>query len=599
MSHSPSYYKSDAQANYSNKTFVIALLSLLLLIAITSAAHAHETPIAHSHGEKLSTNTVAATSNAVSEETLLAQDDTLLAQNKQSLTTPANLAISKGDAIEQFVAADFTKRQTMLNQWPGSVESLDTLVELIKNDELYQGNGGQTYLLNSEDELFTYPAKQLTTEWPSDLAQVTLTNTLRSALVFGQAKVKLESNDPTQRVQAVAILADNIEQLDPALISTAATNEEDDDVKTALSTLQARIDFRDGDVTKQTAALSVLADSDSPQVLVDVKKALAADDIDPVLKSALLDAEDSIEQRITISTWIGHLFTGLSTASILLLAALGLAITFGLLGVINMAHGELIMIGAYATYMVQNLFQAYFPSMTGWYLVAAIPVAFLVSAIIGMVIERIIIRPLYGRELETLLATFGVSLILMQLVRMIFGAQNVEVSNVDWLSGAYQVSSSLALPFNRIAIIGFTIIILMLLVYLLNKTRFGLFVRAVTQNRQMARAVGISSARIDMLAFGLGSGLAGLAGCALAQVGNVGPDLGQTYIIDAFLVVVVGGVGQVWGAVLASLGLGVSGTVLEIGIGAVMAKIVLLVLVILFIQKRPQGLFALKGRFVD
>ncbi len=599
MSHYSSYYKSDAQANYFNKTFIIALLSLLLLIAITSPAHAHETSAVHSHGEKLSTNTVAATSNAVSEETLLAQDDTLLAQNKQSLTTSADLAISKGDAIEQFVAADFTIRQTMLNQWPGSVESLDTLVELIKNDELYQGNGGQTYLLNSEDELFTYPAKQLTTEWPSDLAQVTLTNTLRSALVFGQAKVKLESNDPTQRVQAVAILADNIEQLDPVLISTAAANEQDDDVKTALSILQARIDFRDGDVTKQIAALTVLADSDSPQVLVDVKKALAADDIDPVLKSALLDAEDSIEQRITISTWIGHLFTGLSTASILLLAALGLAITFGLLGVINMAHGELIMIGAYATYMVQNLFQAYFPSMTGWYLVAAIPVAFLVSAIIGMIIERIIIRPLYGRELETLLATFGVSLILMQLVRMIFGAQNVEVSNVDWLSGAYQVSSSLVLPFNRIAIIGFTIIILMLLVYLLNKTRFGLFVRAVTQNRQMARAVGISSARIDMLAFGLGSGLAGLAGCALAQVGNVGPDLGQTYIIDAFLVVVVGGVGQVWGAVLASLGLGVSGTVLEIGIGAVMAKIVLLVLVILFIQKRPQGLFALKGRFVD
>lgn len=597
MSRYYSYSKSDAQANYSYKTFIIALLSLaLILISIASPTHAHETPLVHSHDhdEATSLNTVAATSNAASNKTLLAQ-------NEKSVTTPtpANLAISKGDAIEQFVAADFTKRQTMLNQWPESVESLDTLVELIKNDELYQGNGGQTYLLNSEDELFTYPAKQLTTEWPSDLAQVTLTNALRSALVFGQAKVKLASNDPTQRMQAVAILADNIEQLDPALISAAATNEEDVDVKTALNTLQARIDFRDGDVAKQIAALTVLANSDSPQVLVDVKKALAADDIDPVLKSALLDAEDSIEQRITISTWIGHLFTGLSTASVLLLAALGLAITFGLLGVINMAHGELIMIGAYSTYVVQNLFQAYFPSMTGWYLVAAIPVAFLVSAIIGMVIERIIIRPLYGRELETLLATFGVSLILMQLVRMIFGAQNVEVSNVEWLSGAYQVSSSLVLPFNRIAIIGFTIIILMLLVYLLNKTRFGLFVRAVTQNRQMARAVGISSARIDMLAFGLGSGLAGLAGCALAQVGNVGPDLGQTYIIDAFLVVVVGGVGQVWGAVLASLGLGISGTVLEIGIGAVMAKIVLLVLVILFIQKRPQGLFALKGRFVD
>lgn len=595
MSHCYSYSKSDAQVNYSNKTFLVTLLSLaLFLISVASPTHAHETSLLHSHdhNEVTSLNTVAATSNTTS-------GDTLSAQNEKSLTMSADLAISEQDTIEQFVAADFTKRQAMLNQWPGSVESLDTLVELIKNDELYQGNGGQTYLLNSEDELFTYPAKQLTTEWPSDLAQVTLTNALRSALVFGQAKIKLESDDPTQRMQAVAILADNIEQLDPALISAAATNEEDADVKTALSILQARIDFRDGDVAEQVAALTVLADSDSPQVLVDVKKALAADNIDPALKSALLDAEDSIEQRITVSTWIGHIFTGLSTASVLLLAALGLAITFGLLGVINMAHGELIMIGAYSTYMVQNLFQAYFPSMTGWYLVAAIPVAFLVSALIGMVIERIVIRPLYGRELETLLATFGVSLILMQLVRMIFGAQNVEVSNVDWLSGAYQVSSSLVLPFNRIAIIGFTIIILTLLVYLLNKTRFGLFVRAVTQNRQMARAVGISSARIDMLAFGLGSGLAGLAGCALAQVGNVGPDLGQTYIIDAFLVVVVGGVGQVWGAVLASLGLGISGTVLEIGIGAVMAKIVLLVLVILFIQKRPQGLFALKGRFVD
>lgn len=583
MSHYSSYSKSDAQANYSYKTFIITLLSLAFLIAIASPAYAEDT---------ISSNPVAATSNAASNETLLAQ-------NEQSLTTPANLAINKGDAIEKFVAADFSERQTMLNQWPGSVESLDTLVELIKNDELYQGNGGQTYLLNSEDELFTYPAKQLTTEWPSDLAQVTLTNALRSALVFGQAKVKLESNDPTQRIQAVTILSDNMEQLDPTLISAAATREDDTDVKKALKILQARIDFRDGDIAQQIAALTVLADSDSPQVLVNVRTALAADDMDPMLKSALIDAEASIERRINISTWIGHLFTGLSTASILLLAALGLAITFGLLGVINMAHGELIMIGAYATYMVQNLFQAYFPSMAGWYLIAAIPVAFLVSAIIGMIIERIVIRPLYGRELETLLATFGVSLILMQLVRMIFGAQNVEVSNVAWLSGAYQVSSSLVLPFNRIAIIGFTIIILMLLVYLLKKTRFGLFVRAVTQNRQMARAVGISSARIDMLAFGLGSGLAGLAGCALAQVGNVGPDLGQTYIIDAFLVVVVGGVGQVWGAVLASLGLGISGTVLEISIGAVMAKIVLLVLVILFIQKRPQGLFALKGRFVD
>ena len=540
--------------------------------------------------------------------------DTDTVHSEQSLVTPVNVATStqasisdtstatstsSGDAIQQFVAGDFSKRQAMLSDWPGSVESLDSLVEFIANDELYQGNGGQTYLLNKEDQLFTYPDKKETDDWPSDLSQITLTNALRSALIFGQAKVKLASDKPAQRLQAVEILADNIDQVDPAIIMIAAGNEDSAKVKKALTALQARIDFKNGDLPTQIAAVNLLADSDNPQVLVDIESALAADNLDASLKAALIDAESSVSRRIEISTWTGHIFTGMSTASILLLAALGLAITFGLLGVINMAHGELIMIGAYTTYMVQNFFQAYMPDMAGWYLLVAIPAAFLVSAIIGMIIERIVIRPLYGRELETLLATFGVSLILMQLVRMIFGAQNVEVSNVAWLSGAYQVSSSLVLPYNRIAIIGFTVIVVALLVYLLNKTRFGLFIRAVTQNRQMARAVGIPSARIDMMAFGLGSGLAGMAGCALAQVGNVGPDLGQTYIIDTFLVVVVGGVGQVWGAVLAALGLGISGTVLEIGIGAVLAKIVLLVLVILFIQKRPQGLFALKGRFVE
>ncbi|MCG3858238.1 urea ABC transporter permease subunit UrtB [Psychrobacter sp. Ps2] len=538
--------------------------------------------------------------------------DTNTVHSEQSLVTTANVSTStqatsdtstattsSGDAIQQFVAGDFSKRQAMLSDWPGSVESLDSLVEFIANDELYQGNGGQTYLLNKDDQLFTYPDKKKTDDWPSDLSQITLTNALRSALIFGQAKVKLASDKPAQRLQAVEILADNIDQVDPAIIATAAANEDSAKVKKALTALQARIDFKNGDLPTQIAAVNLLTDSDNPQVLVDIESALAADGLDSSLKAALIDARDSVSRRIEISTWTGHIFTGMSTASILLLAALGLAITFGLLGVINMAHGELIMIGAYTTYMVQNFFQAYMPDMAGWYLLAAIPAAFLVSAVIGMIIERIVIRPLYGRELETLLATFGVSLILMQLVRMIFGAQNVEVSNVAWLSGAYQVSSSLVLPYNRIAIIGFTVIVVALLVYLLNKTRFGLFIRAVTQNRQMARAVGIPSARIDMMAFGLGSGLAGMAGCALAQVGNVGPDLGQTYIIDTFLVVVVGGVGQVWGAVLAALGLGVSGTVLEIGIGAVLAKIVLLVLVILFIQKRPQGLFALKGRFVE
>ncbi|WP_238051942.1 urea ABC transporter permease subunit UrtB [Psychrobacter sp. Ps2] len=565
---------------------LLALMALCITIFTTTAYADHNGQI-HDHD----TNTVH------SEQSLVTTAN--VSTSTQATSDTSTATTSSGDAIQQFVAGDFSKRQAMLSDWPGSVESLDSLVEFIANDELYQGNGGQTYLLNKDDQLFTYPDKKKTDDWPSDLSQITLTNALRSALIFGQAKVKLASDKPAQRLQAVEILADNIDQVDPAIIATAAANEDSAKVKKALTALQARIDFKNGDLPTQIAAVNLLTDSDNPQVLVDIESALAADGLDSSLKAALIDARDSVSRRIEISTWTGHIFTGMSTASILLLAALGLAITFGLLGVINMAHGELIMIGAYTTYMVQNFFQAYMPDMAGWYLLAAIPAAFLVSAVIGMIIERIVIRPLYGRELETLLATFGVSLILMQLVRMIFGAQNVEVSNVAWLSGAYQVSSSLVLPYNRIAIIGFTVIVVALLVYLLNKTRFGLFIRAVTQNRQMARAVGIPSARIDMMAFGLGSGLAGMAGCALAQVGNVGPDLGQTYIIDTFLVVVVGGVGQVWGAVLAALGLGVSGTVLEIGIGAVLAKIVLLVLVILFIQKRPQGLFALKGRFVE
>ena len=565
-------------------------LTIMVIISITPV-YAHDTQVIHSHdmavAETMSRQSLMISSEVASTDTLTS-DKTLASGNNNS-----------GDAIEQFVASDFTQRQAMLNDWPGSVDSLDALVAFIENDELYQGKGNRTYLLNADDQLFTYPNRVETTDWPSDLAQITLTNTLRSALIFGQAKVKLASDEPQQRLQAVAILSDNIDQVDPTLIRAAVANEDNAKVTEALTALQARIDFKNGELPAQIAAVSILADSDNPQVLVDIESALASGTLDPTLKTALVDAQESVSRRIDMSTWMGHVFTGMSTASILLLAALGLAITFGLLGVINMAHGELIMIGAYTTYVTQSLFQSYLPNMTSWYLVAAIPAAFIVSAIIGMIIERIVIRPLYGRELETLLATFGVSLILMQLVRMIFGAQNVEVSNVAWLSGAYQVSSSLVLPYNRVAIIGFTVVVVALLVYLLNKTRFGLFIRAVTQNRQMARAVGIRSARIDMMAFGLGSGLAGMAGCALAQVGNVGPDLGQTYIIDTFLVVVVGGVGQVWGAVLAALGLGVSGTVLEIGIGAVLAKIVLLVLVILFIQKRPQGLFALKGRFVD
>ena len=515
-------------------------------------------------------------------------------------TTPSiETTVAAQDAIQTFVKADFATRRAMLNQWPASIEQLDQLVAYIDQNELYTDGAGQTYILQNDEVLLSYPAKQVLEDWPADLSQVTLVNTLRKALNFGQAKAKLNSEDASQRLAAVDILENNLAEIDVTMVKQLYLNESNNKVKARLAQLKARLEFKDADVFGKIAAVNVLAESNRPDVLAMIEQTLEQPIANQELQTALLDAKSKIKTRIQASEWSGHVFSGLSTASILLLAALGLAITYGLLGVINMAHGELIMIGAYTTYVVQSFFKTHFVGLVDWYLLAAIPAAFLVSALIGMLIERTVIRPLYGRQLETLLATFGVSLILMQLVRMVFGAQNVEVSNVSWLSGGIALTPSLMLPYNRIAIIAFTIAVLLLLVFLLNKTRFGLFVRAVTQNRQMARAVGIRSARIDMMAFGLGSGLAGLAGCALAQVGNVGPDLGQNYIIDAFLVVVVGGVGQVWGAVLAALGLGISGTVLEIGMGAVLAKIILLVLVILFIQKRPQGLFAIKGRFVE
>ncbi len=308
-------------------------------------------------------------------------------------------------------------------------------------------------------------------------------------------------------------------------------------------------------------------------------------------------ALQKVESRLAWGERFGLLFTGLSLGSILLLVALGLAITYGLMGVINMAHGELMMIGAYATYVVQNLFRAYLPAGAfDWYIVAAVPAAFGAAAAVGAVLERGVIRWLYGRPLETLLATWGISLMLMQGVRSLFGAQNVQVENPSWLSGGFGVMSNLTLPYNRIAIVLFAAAVLAAVALLIAKTRLGLFVRGVTQNRRMAACMGVNTARVDTLAFSLGAGIAGLAGCALSQVGNVGPDLGQSYIVDSFMVVVLGGVGQLAGTVYAALGLGVLNKVLEGWAGAVLAKIMVLVLIVVFIQKRPQGLFAVKGR---
>jgi urea transport system permease protein len=309
-----------------------------------------------------------------------------------------------------------------------------------------------------------------------------------------------------------------------------------------------------------------------------------------------LYALDSIQRRSEI---FGTLFAGLSLGSVLLLAALGLAITYGLIGVINMAHGEFLMIGAYATYVVQNLVQHYAPAAFNWYPLFAVPVSFVAAALVGIVLERLVLKHLYGRPLETLLTTFGISLILIQATRTIFGAQNVQVTNPSWMSGGVAVMQNLILPYNRITILVFSLVVVAIAWGVLTKTRLGLFVRAVTQNRRMAACVGVKTARVDSYAFAFGAGIAGLGGCALSQIGNVGPDLGQSYIIDSFMAVVLGGVGQLAGTVIGGFGLGLVSKAVEPFWGAVLAKIAVLVLIVLFIQKRPQGMFALKGRSAE
>ncbi|MCK5904766.1 MAG: urea ABC transporter permease subunit UrtB, partial [Gammaproteobacteria bacterium] len=308
--------------------------------------------------------------------------------------------------------------------------------------------------------------------------------------------------------------------------------------------------------------------------------------------SAATESLQSIDEGISFYENIKTLFFGLSLGSILVLAAIGLAITFGVMGVINMAHGELIMIGAYTTYVIQQMM----PNHIGLSLAVAIPAAFVISGIVGIIIERLVIRHLYGRPLETLLATFGISLILQQAVRVIFSPLNRSVETPQWMSGSLEINSVLSLTYNRLYIILFCFIVFALLYVVMKKTSLGLSVRAVSQNRPMARAMGIRADRIDALTFGLGSGIAGIAGVALSQLTNVGPNLGQAYIIDSFMVVVFGGVGNLWGTLISGFTLGIANKFLEPWAGAVLAKVVILVFIILFIQKRPRGLFPQKGR---
>ncbi|MFZ5538480.1 MAG: urea ABC transporter permease subunit UrtB [Pseudomonadota bacterium] len=523
---------------------------------------------------------------------------TLLACPAQAALDPALVAQLGADdpdarveAIRRLVATEDARAETIL--------------KALGDEALALIDGGRRAVILADRSMLDAATGAQLGAAPAGIAPIVINNRLRGEIASALAALKLGAADRATRLAAAKELqgSDN-EDLLP-LLERAEARETDAEVRATLALAAASLALKSADAGQRLRAAQALAASDDPQVrqmlatMIAPAKDGSYPEPDARVRAAAQASLAQINGRLRTTETLLAVFSGVSLGSILLLAALGLAITYGLMGIINMAHGEFLMLGAYATFVVQGLFRAYFPQAFDWYVIAALPVAFAVTAAIGMALERGVLRWLYGRPLETLLTTWGVSLLLMQACRSIFGAQNVEVENPAWLSGGVPLAGGYVLPFNRIAIIAFALAVLLAVWLVINRTRLGLFVRGVTQNRAMAGCAGVPTHRVDMLTFGLGSGVAGLGGVALSQIGNVGPDLGQSYIVDSFMVVVLGGVGQLAGTVIAALGLGAIAKLLEPWSGAVLAKIMVLVFVILFIQKRPAGLFALKGRSAE
>ncbi|WP_432443324.1 urea ABC transporter permease subunit UrtB [Neorhizobium galegae] len=429
------------------------------------------------------------------------------------------------------------------------------------------------------------------------MTKLKINNSLRRVLRSALGGLTLLSPDRNVRLSAAdAVLrspsAENLE-----LVEAALAKETDREVKARMEEARAAsVLSSDRPVDQKRAAIETIGSIGGRDAISILMSASAS--LDASLKPDVDRAISKIQSSLAFWDLGQNVWYGISLGSVLLLAAIGLAITFGVMGIINMAHGEMVMIGAYATFMVQEVIRTSAPQLFDWSLAIAVPVAFLVTGAIGLVIERGVIRFLYGRPLETLLATWGVSLILQQTVRSIFGPTNREVGNPSWMSGSFALGG-LSITWNRLWIVAFSLSIFFGLLILMKRSAFGLQMRAVTQNRRMASSMGIRTAWVDAFTFALGSGIAGIAGVALSQIDNVSPNLGQSYIIDSFMVVVFGGVGNLWGTLVGALSLGVLNKFLEPSVGAVLGKILVLVLIILFIQKRPRGLFALKGRAIE
>ncbi|PWR00624.1 urea ABC transporter permease subunit UrtB [Leucothrix pacifica] len=502
--------------------------------------------------------------------------------------------------IQNLLAKGFSQKIEGVNQ---IVESGDPRAEQILQALLDK----QLFSVKADNTLVFYDkktdeaqAKQVLTGEPvavasaKDLSRIRTNNRMRGQIKQLLASIQLMNPDDAMRLAAVKAMVGNVSPDQVDSIRTLAEKEANPDIKKEMQTLVQLAELKSDDADVVKAAIAGLAGNLNQQVRPTLQALTESDDAS--IAAAATQTLVEIDNKVT---WYGHLetlFFGLSLGSVLVLAAIGLAITFGVMGVINMAHGELIMLGAYTTYTIQTYVLPNFPGVS---LIVSIPAAFVVSGLVGVLIEKTVIRHLYGRPLETLLATFGISLILQQAVRTIFSPLNRSVETPEWMSGSIQINEVLSLTLNRLYVIAFCLVVFALLFMVLKKTSLGLQVRAVSQNRGMARAMGVKASRVDAMTFGLGAGIAGVAGVALSQLTNVGPNLGQSYIIDSFMVVVFGGVGNLWGTLIAGFSLGIANKFLEPWAGAVLAKILVLVFIILFIQKHPRGLFPQKGRAAD
>jgi urea transport system permease protein len=504
------------------------------------------------------------------------------------------------NVLAGFAADSFNDTDAAIGAVAASGDPLAAqVIEALQAGRLLFGADKKIYIRSPAGNILdAATGKPVAGDIPADLKTVRLNNRIRRTIDAAIGALTLLAADPAKRYEAAQAVFKSREAASLPTLDTAIAKETDAKVKRALAEARAAVllnkaDASDADKIDAVEAIRARGDQDAVALLSGLPA-----DTPPAVARAAASAATAITNQLAMWEMAQNAWYGLSLGSVLLLAAIGLAITFGVMGVINMAHGEMVMIGAYVTFAVQEVMRGYYVGLMDYALIIAVPLAFIIAGLVGILIERGIIRFLYGRPLETLLATWGLSLILKQAVRTAFGPTNRDVSAPPWMSGAFNVGH-ITITYNRLWIICFTLAVFVALLAMLRFTRLGLEMRAVTQNRAMASAMGIRTGRIDALTFGLGSGIAGIAGVALSQIDNVSPNLGQGYIIDSFMVVVFGGVGNLWGTLVGAFTLGIANKFLEPLAGAVLAKIAILVLIILFIQKRPRGIFALKGRAVE